>query len=78
MTAMPDDGVPLPPMRKPRLPIAEVIGRPADEILDLYRADGFQVEALDLDNPSPMTADLRFNRIRLFVRNGRVVEASQG
>ena len=78
MTAMADDGVPLPPMRKPRVPIAEVIGRPADEILDLYRADGFQVQAFDLDTDAVMTADVQFNRIRLFVRNGRVVRASQG
>jgi hypothetical protein len=78
MTAMPDRGAPLPPMRKPRVPIADVIGRPTDDVLDLYRADGFQVQAIDLDTNPVMTADLRFGRIRLFVRDGRVVRASQG
>ncbi len=46
-------------------------------MVELYRADGFQVHTVNLDTDA-MTCDIQLNRIRLLVRNDRVVRASQG
>lgn len=63
---------------EPHPSTSDVVGRPTDEATKLYRADGFRVEVIDLDNERGVTLDLRSDRIRLWVRDGRVVSAHQG
>lgn len=61
---------------KPRLPLAEAVGRDARETARLYRDDGFLVVLVDVG--AAVTRDLRPHRVRLFVRQGRVERAAQG
>lgn len=72
---MPDTGS---PRRTPHLPTADVAGRPAAEVAGLYRAEGFEVQVVDLDRNPVVDAVFITNRIRLAVRDGIVVRASQG
>jgi hypothetical protein len=55
-----------------------VSGRPADDVAHLYRADGFEVQIVDLDINPIVDAVFNAGRIRLATRNGLVVQASQG
>ena len=55
-----------------------VPGRPADDVAQLYRADGFEVQVVDLDTNAIVDAELNAGRIRIATRNGFVVQASQG
>lgn len=61
---------------KPRLPFHGAAGRDAEEVARLYRDDGFLVVLADVG--AAVTRDLRPHRVRLFVRQGRVMEAAQG
>lgn len=60
------------------MPFTDVIGCDAEEAAELYRADGFIVELLDLDFSTVMTMEYRHNRIRLLTRDDRVVRAHHG
>lgn len=53
-------------------------GRPADDVAELYRADGFEVHVVDLDTNPIVDAVFNAGRIRLATRNGLDVQASQG
>jgi hypothetical protein len=55
-----------------------VPGRPADDVAQLYRGDGFEVQVVDLDTNAIVDAELNAGRIRIATRNGVVVQASQG
>lgn len=63
---------------QPDPPTAAVVGRPADDVADQYRAGGFRVDVVDLDTDWAVTFDLRPNRIRLYHRGGQVESARQG
>lgn len=75
MTDIRDD---FPDARQPQTPVADVPGRPTDEVAELYRADGFRVQVVEIDDDPVLTMDLRADRIRVFVRDGQVVRATQG
>jgi len=75
MTDIRDD---FPDARQPRTPVGDVAGRPTDEVAELYRADGFRVQVVEIDDDPVLTMDLRADRIRVFVRDGQVVRATQG
>lgn len=61
------------------MPTDTVLGDPVDAVRDRYLADGFQVETIDVDDPGAvLAANIAPDRIRLFVRAGRVVRAVQG
>ena len=62
----------------PHVPTDDVAGRPAADVAQLYRADGFEVQVVDLDTDAVVDAMLDMNRIRLDTRNGLVVHASWG
>jgi hypothetical protein len=64
--------------RTPQVPTDIVSGRPVDDVAQLYRADGFEVQVVDLDTNPIVDAVFNAGRIRLAARNGRVVQASQG
>lgn len=68
----PRDGWPV-----PTLAPDDAAGRPAEEVAELYRGEGFEVEVHDLGGPYALHADLRPHRIRLLVADGRVVDATQ-
>lgn len=63
-------------MRRPSVPVDQVVGRPVGEVAELYRAEGFEVRVVDLDVNSVTASDLRSNRIFIVVRDGRVVEGT--
>ncbi|MEJ3655573.1 hypothetical protein WEH80_21620 [Actinomycetes bacterium KLBMP 9759] len=63
---------------QPSIPVAEQIGRDVEAVAGLYRREGFQVQVLDPDRHGGATADLRPNRIRFLVHDGRIVDAAQG
>jgi hypothetical protein len=64
--------------RTPHVSTDTVTGRPADDVAQLYRADGFEVQVVDLDTNPIVDAMFNAGRIRLAIRNGLVVQASQG
>lgn len=73
------------PLPEPSFDLAELVGRLPEDAKHRCEADGFVVQVVDLDwleahnkGRTPMTADLRVNRIRLMVRSGRVISARQG
>jgi hypothetical protein len=41
-----------------------VSGRPADDVAQLYRADGFQVQVVALDTNAIVDAELNADRLR--------------
>ena len=55
-----------------------VPGRPAADVAQLYRADGFEVQVVDLDTNAIVDAELNAGRICVATRNGFVVQVSQG
>ncbi|WP_232666792.1 hypothetical protein [Pseudonocardia sp. TRM90224] len=63
---------------RPSVPITDQIGRDVGAVAELYRREGFQVQVLDPDRHGGATADLRPNRIRFLVHDGRIVDAAQG
>lgn len=68
----PRDGWPV-----PTLPPDQAAGRPAEEVAEVYRGEGFEVEVHHLEGPYMLHSDLRPHRIRLLVADGRVVDATQ-
>lgn len=61
------------------MPTETVVGDVVDVVRDRYVADGFDVESIDDDDPNVvLAANIAPNRIRLFVRDGRVIRAGQG
>jgi hypothetical protein len=64
--------------RTPRVPTDAVSGRSVDDVAQLYHADGFEVQVVDLDVNPVVDAVFNAGRIRLATRNGLVVHASQG
>jgi hypothetical protein len=64
--------------RTPEVPTDTVSGRPAADVARLYRADGFEVQVVDLDVNPVVDAVFNAGRIRLATRNGVVVHAAQG
>jgi hypothetical protein len=64
--------------RTPQVPTHTVSCRPAADIAQLYRADGFKVQVVDLDTNPVVDAMFNAGRIRLATRDGLVVQASQG
>ncbi|MDT0353562.1 hypothetical protein [Pseudonocardia charpentierae] len=50
-------------------------GRPADDVAQLDRADGFEVQVVALDTDAIVDAELNADRIRIATRNGFVVQA---
>jgi hypothetical protein len=64
--------------RTPHVSTHTVAGRQADDVAQLYRADGFDVQVVDLDINPVVDAMFNAGRIRLAIRKGLVVEASQG
>lgn len=62
----------------PALTPDEAAGRPAEEVAEVYRSEGFRVVIHHLEDPFVLTADLRSDRIRLIAAGGRVVEATHG
>lgn len=77
---MPDDEQRPSPRHAPEPTVAprDVAGRGAEETADLYRADGFHVQVLDVATSRYMTLEYRPDRIRLLVRDGLVVRALRG
>jgi hypothetical protein len=73
----PDAGAPR-RWRTPQVSTDTVSGRPAADVAQLYRADGFEVQVVDLDTNPIVDAVFNAGRIRLATRNGLVVQASQG
>ena len=53
-------------------------GRPADDVAQLHRADGFEVQIVDLDVSPDVDAAFQGGRVRLATRNGLVIQAFQG
>ena len=68
----PRDGWPV-----PTLAPDDARGRPIDEVAEIYRGEGFEVEVHHLGDPYLLHSDLRPHRIRLLVTDGRVVDATQ-
>ena len=66
------------PVRAPRVPVDTVSGRPVEEAAQIYRAEGFEVQVIDLDVNPIADAMFNTNRIRLVIRDGLVVQATQG
>jgi hypothetical protein len=64
--------------RAPQVSTDTVSGRPAADVARLYRADGFEVQVVDLDTNPVVDAVFNAGRIRLATRDGLVVQASQG
>ena len=64
--------------RTPRVSTDTVAGRRVDDVAQLYRADGFEVQVVDLDTNPIVDAVFNAGRVRLATRNGLVVQASQG
>jgi hypothetical protein len=62
----------------PALAPDDAAGLSTDLAAERYRDEGFQVQILRLEDHGAMTLDLRPNRIRLLVHDGRVVDATQG
>lgn len=67
-----------PRWRTPRVPTDIVTGRSVEEIAQLYRAEGFEIQVVDLDVNPIADAMFNTNRIRLVIRDGLVVRATQG
>lgn len=64
--------------RRPILPVAEVIGMPSDEVAAVYGDEGFAIETYPYGYRGAFHENLDPRRIRLLVRNGVVVDATQG
>ncbi|MGY6654406.1 hypothetical protein ACXIZN_19745 [Amycolatopsis sp. TRM77291] len=64
--------------RTPSFALSELVGSRVDEARSKCEADGFQVEVVDLEGHGAVTLDHRPNRIRLYVRRGKVEEARAG
>jgi len=64
--------------REPPFDLAELVGLLTDDARRRCEGAGFAVEVVRVDENPSLTLDLRPNRIRLLVRRGHVVEASQG
>ncbi|WP_188316664.1 hypothetical protein [Solihabitans fulvus] len=65
-------------VREPSFDPDEVVGWPVEKAARRFETEGFDVQRVDLDRNPWMTTDLRLNRIRLTIRDGRVVSAHQG
>jgi hypothetical protein len=61
----------------PTLAPDQAAGRPPDDVAELYRSEGFEVEIYHLGDPFMLNSDLRPGRIRLLVHDGHVVDATQ-
>ena len=61
----------------PTLAPDQAAGRPTEEVAELYRREGFEVEIYHLGDPFLLNCDLRPHRIRLLVHDGHVVDATQ-
>jgi hypothetical protein len=61
----------------PTLAPDQAAGRPTEEVVELYRSEGFEIEIYYLGDPFLLNRDLRPHRIRLLVHEGRVVDATQ-
>lgn len=55
----------------------QAAGRPTEEVAEMYRSEGFEVEIYHLGDPFLLNSDLRPHRIRLLVHEGHVVDATQ-
>ncbi|MCW2721607.1 hypothetical protein [Pseudonocardia sp.] len=62
----------------PSLAPDHAAGRVTDEVAELYRGEGFEVEIYHLGDPYMLHSDQRPGRIRLLVHDGHVVDAGQG
>ncbi|KFU77875.1 Potato inhibitor I family protein [Amycolatopsis lurida] len=64
--------------RGPSFALSELVGSRVDEARAKGEADGFEVQVVDLEGHGAVTLDLRPNRIRLYVRRGKVEDATRG
>jgi hypothetical protein len=62
---------------QPSLATGDAAGKRVDGVAELYRREGFTVELYYLGEPVGLTGDLRSDRIRLLVHDGRIVDATQ-
>jgi hypothetical protein len=66
--------------RRPSFDLNEVIGLPVDEAKERFRADGYNWVVVETERPegSPRTLEWAPNRVRLSVREDRVVAVDMG
>ncbi|GAA1839847.1 hypothetical protein GCM10009836_18810 [Pseudonocardia ailaonensis] len=62
----------------PTLAPDDAAGRATEEVAELYRSEGFEVEFHHLGDPYGLESSLDPNRIRLLVHDGHVVDATRG
>lgn len=66
-------------MSSDRIPsLADLEGSRVDEARSICEAAGFEVQVVDRERHEFVTLDHRPNRIRLYVRRGKVEEAKRG
>ena len=61
----------------PSLAPDQAAGRVTEDVAELYRGEGFDVEIYHLGDPFMLNSDLKPGRIRLLVHEGHVVDAAQ-